>query len=59
MKSSLILHTVIFQAKVRMDGFMQGLTSTIHEIPRYFCRGFSLQKSVPSPRVETRGMLFY
>ena len=59
MKSSLILHTVIFQAKVRMDGFMQGLTSTIHEVPRNLCRGFLLQKSVPSPRVETRGMLFY
>ncbi len=38
---------------------MQGLTSTIHEIPRNLGRGFSLQKSVPSPRVETRGMLFY
>jgi len=59
MKSSITSHTLAFQAKVRIDGFMQGLTSTILKIPRHLCPGFSLQKSVPSPRVETRGMLFY
>jgi len=32
---------LIFQAKVRIDGFMQGLTSTIREVSRHFFCGFS------------------
>jgi len=35
---------LIFQANVRIDGFIQGLTLTIQEIPRHLCRGFSFHE---------------